>query len=136
MTTLNDQELSKLAIFAESLVAAPAKLDEWIELVRLTSNGRGVSPEFQAVLDAVRVIWQPYGEDGPTREEIVDKALELVGEEGADRLAGVALAWAAENSYARTEVNKRLSSEEVAARDRLREWRSAENRQALDAVGV
>jgi hypothetical protein len=128
MTT---KDLSLLSDFAEALIDNPSRLERLIELVTLAANGAGLSPEFNEVLNVLRAIWQKY-DAPPTREQIVSEATALTERRGTERVVGVALAWAAANSYRRA-PEARLSAGEAASKSELEEWRRREA-EAIPAV--
>src|SRR4051812_25774650 len=120
---LSPKELSKLAYLAEAIVEAPEKFDQLVRLTREWANG-GISKELDTVLTELTKIWAKYDADGPTREQIVEEAAELLEKTGLERVAGVALAWAAENHYGR-QRQAHLSPDQSQAVKTLRAWRSA-----------
>jgi hypothetical protein len=105
---MKNENLSRLAYLAQAVVGDPARFDEFVTLIRASLTDpreQDDAPELEAALEAIDRAWERFPHDPPSTKEIVEVAGHLEQSQSEpERLAGIALSWAAENQLWRRQI--------------------------------
>ena len=123
---MKNEDLSRLAYFAQAVVGDPTRFDDFVTLIRESLEQppeQEHAPELDAAVAAMTRAWQQFLNNPPTTSQIVRLAGELEHSDSEpERLAGVALSWAAENQLWRRQIqNDEFDTQDFLNLDELSE---------------